>query len=98
MAYSATLDVAIETHETRTAARWAGLRFSLLVWLIVRIVLSGWGAYRLATAPPELYQAVHARLPQWDLPGHDLAGYTIGVWNLYDTPSYTGIAQHGYVG
>ena len=47
-------------------------------------------------APADLYKSVEQHAANITIPNHDLAGYLIGVWNIYDTPNYIKIAQDGY--
>jgi 4-amino-4-deoxy-L-arabinose transferase-like glycosyltransferase len=81
----------------RTAARDA-FRFALVVWLISRMALTILGATIMAAAPDWTRDHVRRDYPDVSLPNHDLYGYSIGVWNIYDVPVYTDIAEHGYGG
>ena len=72
------------------------LKVAVAVWLVLRIVLSLWGALIFAIAPPRSYDHVRRAYPDVVLPDHDLYGYTIGLWNLYDTRHYITIAERGY--
>jgi hypothetical protein len=80
----------------RTAADTTGLRFAFLVWLAMRGLLSAWGALRLFLTPDSVYRDIQTHAPTVALPQHDLAGYLVGVWNIYDTPDYVKIAQEGF--
>lgn len=66
------------------------------VWLAVRIVLSLWGAFIMAVAPADSHAHILRDYPDVVLPKHDLYGYTVGVWNIYDTRHYITIAERGY--
>jgi hypothetical protein len=82
-----------------TASRWRlseSFRFAFLVWLCMRLVLSLWGAFRLLTISPAVFANVQIHYPSAELPGRDFYGYLIGVWNVYDAPLYTALANHGY--
>ena len=85
----------------RTAERSAAkdaFRFALVVWLISRLALSVLGATIMAVAPDSTHDHVRRDYPDVTLPNHDLYGYTVGVWNIYDVRYYTDIAEHGYSG
>src|SRR6185295_16008728 len=79
----------------RSVAR-EGLKYALVVWLVVRLVLSAWGALIMAVAAEESHAHVRRDYPDAVLPNHDLYGYTIGLWNIYDVRHYITIAEHGY--
>jgi hypothetical protein len=89
------LSPAISDRATATPST-AGLKFAFLVWLAVRLLLSAWGALRFFLTPPAVYQNVQEHYPNVVLPQHDLAGYLLGIWNIYDTPDYIKIAQEGF--
>ena len=78
-----------------TASR-EGLRFAFFTWLAVRVFLSLWGAVAFFAINPELRQKIPAEYPNVVLPEHDLYGYTIGVWNVFDTVNFITIAETGY--
>lgn len=78
------------------AASRAGLKLAFAVWLSVRIVLSLWGAFIMAVAPADSHAHILRDYPDVVLPNPDLYGYTIGVWNIYDTHHYITIAERGY--
>jgi hypothetical protein len=82
---------------SRTVAR-EGLKYAFVVWLTVRLGLSAWGAFIMAVAPEASHAQLYRDYPGLVLPRHDLYGYTIGLWNIYDTQHYIDIAQHGYQG
>src|SRR5689334_4910603 len=71
----------------RSVAR-EGLKYALVVWLVVRVVLSAWGALIMVVAPEESHAHVRRDYPDAVLPNHDLYGYTIGLWNIYDVRHY----------
>ena len=73
-----------------------GLKYAFIVWLVVRLVLSAWGALIMAVAPEESHAHIYHDYPDVVLPQHDLYGYTIGVWNIYDVRHYITIAERGY--
>jgi len=75
-----------------------GLKYAFVVWLAVRLVLSAWGALIMAVAPDSSHAHIYRDYPDVVLPRHDLYGYTIGLWDIYDTRHYLNIAEHGYVG
>ena len=77
---------------------WEGLKYAFVVWLVVRLVLSAWGALVMTIAPESSHAHIYRDYPDVVLPRHDLYGYTIGLWNIYDTRHYISIAEHGYVG
>ncbi|MEO8286920.1 MAG: glycosyltransferase family 39 protein [Chloroflexota bacterium] len=79
----------------RSVAR-EGLKYALIVWLVVRLVLSAWGALIMAIAPEESHAHILRDYPDVVLPRHDLYGYTIGLWNIYDVRYYTDISERGY--
>jgi hypothetical protein len=96
---SQTTTPAITTAERPEAARSVareGLKYAFVVWLVVRLVLSGWGALIMAVAPEESHAHVYRDYPDVVLPNHDLYGYTIGLWNIYDVRHYITIAKQGY--
>lgn len=72
------------------------LKLAFGVWLAVRVVLSVWGALIMAVAPADSLDHVRRDYPDVVLPNRDLYGYTIGVWNIYDTRHYITIAERGY--
>jgi 4-amino-4-deoxy-L-arabinose transferase-like glycosyltransferase len=72
------------------------LKFGFLVWLAVRIVLCIWGTVILTLAPADSHDHIRRDYPDVVLPTHDLYGYTLGVWNIYDTRHYITIAERGY--
>ena len=90
-----TLDISERSIVERIVARDA-LKFGFMVWLGVRIVLSLWGVLIMTVAPPESRQHVLRDYPDVVLPERDLAGYTIGIWNIYDARHYVKIADEGY--
>jgi hypothetical protein len=73
-----------------------GLKYAFVVWLAVRLVLSAWGALIMAVAPESSHAHIHRDYPDVVLPNHDLYGYTVGLWNIYDVRHYITIAEHGY--
>lgn len=73
-----------------------GLKLAFTVWLVVRLALSLWGALVASQTPDATYQSVHKFYPWIDLPKDDVAGYALGIWNVYDTPHYITIASRGY--
>jgi hypothetical protein len=81
----------------RTADR-EGFKFSLRVWFVLRITLSVLGALIMLSAPDWTHDHVRTDYPDVTLPNHDLYGYTVGLWNLYDVRHYTNIAENGYTG
>ena len=81
----------------RTADR-EGFKFSLRVWFVLRITLSVLGALIMLSAPDWTHDHVRTDYPDVTLPNHDLYGYTVGLWNLYDVRHYTDIAENGYTG
>ncbi len=89
------LDIKERTVIERTVAR-DGLKFAFMVWLVMRLALSAWGALIATQTPDATYQAVHKVYPWVDLPHGDFNGYALGIWNVYDTPHYVSIAAHGY--
>jgi hypothetical protein len=72
------------------------LKFGFMVWLVVRITLSLWGALILTVAPPDSHAHVLRDYPDVALPERDLHGYTVGIWNVYDARHYVKIADEGY--
>ncbi len=83
--------------QSRSVAR-EGLKYAFVVWLAVRLGLSAWGAFIMAVAPEASHAQLYRDYPGLVLPRHDLYGYTVGLWNIYDTRHYIDIAQHGYQG
>jgi hypothetical protein len=79
----------------RSVAR-EGLKYAFVVWLVVRLALSAWGALIMAVAPEESHAHIYRDYPGVVLPKHDLYGYTIGLWNIYDVRQYIKIAEQGY--
>jgi hypothetical protein len=73
-----------------------GLKLAFIVWLIARVALSAWAFLILLIAPPSDNPAIFVRHPSAVLPSHDLWGYLLGVWGVFDTPHYITIAQRGY--
>ena len=73
-----------------------GLKYAFIVWLVVRLALSAWGALIMAVAPEKSHAHIYHDYPDVVLPQHDLYGYTIGVWNIYDVRHYITIAERGY--
>jgi len=67
-----------------------------VVWLAVRLVLSAWGALIMAVAPESSHADIYHDYPDVVFPKHDLYGYTIGLWNIYDVRQYIKIADVGY--
>jgi hypothetical protein len=88
------LSPAISDRATATPST-AGLKFAFLVWLAVRLLLSAWGALRFFLTPPAVYQNVQEHYPNVVLPQHDLAGYLLGIWNIYDTPDSSKSRKRG---
>src|SRR4051812_12888666 len=76
----------------------SAFKFAFTVWLISRIALSLIGVGIMSVAPESSRAFVIQSYPDVVLPNHDLYGYTIGVWNIYDVRHFTAIAQHGYSG
>ena len=79
----------------RTAARDA-LKFALLVWLAMRVLLSAWGAAVFLTANPLSLERAYTIYSSVERPQRDLHGLTVGLWNVYDTENYTLIVEQGY--
>lgn len=50
----------------------------------------------MAVAPEESHRHIYRDYPGVVFPSHDLYGYTIGVWNIYDVRNYITIAERGY--
>jgi len=73
-----------------------GLKFSFLVWLAVRLLLSVWGAFVMIIAPEDTYSNVLAHYPGTYIPDSDAYGYSLGVWNVHDSQHYISIADNGY--
>lgn len=80
---------------TRTVA-WEALKFALLVWLLVRLALSAWGALVMVEGNAQSFANARKAYPDVAWPQRDLYGMTIGVWNIYDTRHYATIAEQGY--
>jgi 4-amino-4-deoxy-L-arabinose transferase-like glycosyltransferase len=55
-----------------------------------------WGAVIMTVAPEDSHRHVLRDYPGVILPSRDLPGYTIDIWNIYDTRHYVTIAQYGY--
>ena len=72
------------------------LKFGFVVWLIVRVVFSLWGAFILMVAPPDSHAHVLRDYPDVILPERNLQGYTLDIWNVYDARHYIKIAEDGY--
>lgn len=72
------------------------LKFAFVVWLAMRLVLSAWGALVMATAPQVTYPNVVQHYPGVYVPGYDLHGFVLGLWNVHDTQNYISIAENGY--
>lgn len=89
------LDIEERAAAEKVVAR-DGLKLALLVWLAVRLALSGWGA--LVTVAGNAQSLANARqaYPDVTWPNRDLYGMTVGVWNIYDTQHYITIAERGY--
>lgn len=75
---------------------WEGLKFALLVWLLIRLVLTAWGALVTVEGNAQSFANARTAYPDVAWPQRDLYGMTIGVWNIYDTRHYTTIAEQGY--
>lgn len=73
-----------------------GLKFALLIWLILRIVLSLWGPLINIEGNAQSFANAHKAYPDVNWPNHDLYGLTVGIWNIYDTRHYATIAEQGY--
>lgn len=85
-----------KTHTRGKGVAWAGFRYVFIVWLAVRVALSVWGALIMAVAPESSHAHIYKDYPDVVLPAHDLYGYTIGLWNIYDVRHYITIAEKGY--
>ncbi|MDQ6693109.1 MAG: glycosyltransferase family 39 protein [Chloroflexota bacterium] len=81
---------------TRSVSK-EGLRLALIVWFVLRLLLSAWGMVSMLVANPQTYANAKAAYPEIRLPEHDLYGLTVGVWNIYDTRHYITIAEKGYM-
>ncbi|HET6261186.1 MAG TPA: hypothetical protein VFG99_02970 [Chloroflexia bacterium] len=79
----------------KSAAKEA-LKFALLVWFIMRLLLSGWGAVVLLNGNPQSFENARLAYPDAQHPARDFYGLTVGLWNVYDTHHYTLIAENGY--
>jgi 4-amino-4-deoxy-L-arabinose transferase-like glycosyltransferase len=89
------LDIKERAHIERIVAR-EGLKFAFFVWLAMRIILSIWGIVIMSVAPASSHNHVLRDYPGVTFPNHDLPGYTIDIWNIYDTRHYISIADAGY--
>ncbi len=90
-----TLDISERAFIERIVAR-DGLKFAFKVWLAVRVALSLWGALVFWVAPEQQFQDIHRDNPTVAIPGDNIYGYAVGIWNIYDTSHYITIAEHGY--
>ncbi|MDQ3929371.1 MAG: glycosyltransferase family 39 protein [Chloroflexota bacterium] len=77
------LEPAGRTTIERLVAKEA-LKFSFLVWLVVRLALSAWGMLSIISTGE-----AHAV-------GADAQHYIFGVWNVFDSYNYINIAVNGY--
>ena len=73
-----------------------GLKLAFIVWISVRVVLSLWGYVVTQISPPNTYDNILNHYPDLQLPEGNIQGYTVGLWNVYDTTIYTKIAETGY--
>ena len=73
-----------------------GLKLAFIVWVSVRVVLSLWGFVVTQISPANTYTNVLEHYPDLQLPEGNIQGYTVGLWNVYDTTIYTKIAETGY--
>ncbi len=73
-----------------------GLKFALLVWIVVRLVLSVWGIFITMVASATSHDQLFQAYPGLSLPTHDVQGLTLDVWNVYDARHYITIADSGY--
>lgn len=92
------LDRETESADIERSSAREDFKFAFRVWFVLRIVLSVLGALIMLTAPDWTHDHVRTDYPDVTLPNHDLYGYTIGLWNLYDVRHYTSIAENGYSG
>ncbi|MEO5951620.1 MAG: glycosyltransferase family 39 protein [Chloroflexia bacterium] len=92
---AATVATAVKAEES--VAKKA-FKFALTVWLISRVALSLIGVGIMAVQPESSRQFIQESYPDVVLPQHDLYGYTVGVWNIYDVRHFTEIARNGYSG
>ncbi|MDQ3706514.1 MAG: glycosyltransferase family 39 protein [Chloroflexota bacterium] len=72
------------------------LKVALLVWFVMRVVLSVWGATVLINGNAESLRNAHPAYPSAVWPNRDLYGMTVGLWNVYDAQNYSKIVEHGY--
>jgi hypothetical protein len=90
-----TLDISERSLIERIVAK-DGLKFSFIVWLAVRLILSAWGVLVMTVAPAQTYPNVVDHYPGSYVPNYDTFGYALGVWNVHDTQHYISIADNGY--
>jgi len=93
-AYLAEEPSAHERSVRPTARR--GLLFALLVWFVVRVILSVWGFVVVAASNPVSYRYIFEVHQDVAPPTQDVYGYSVGIWNIYDVRHYVTIAENGY--
>lgn len=81
----------------RKAWEWEPLRYSLILFLILRLALSSWAVLVLATVPGMTNPDELAR-PYYGIEPVDegVAGWLLGPWQRFDTLHYLRLALYGY--